>query len=149
MLDNECTVAERRFSVFSIGFIPVHFCTFVHRIFIVDDHPTIRRIYAEAIAETDDLDVCGVAASFAEALQALPEAQPDLALVDLSLGRDAPSGLELIGRLSNEAQNWLVMSVHDDPFTAQRVLASGADEFLSKRKAGDALLQTIRKVLST
>lgn len=90
-----------------------------------------------------------MAASFAEALQATPEAQPDLALVDLSLGRDAPDGLDLIGKLSTKVKNWLVMSVHDDPFTVRRVLASGADEFLSKREAGDVLLQTIRRMLRT
>ena len=51
----------------------------VKRIFLADDHPLIRQIYAEEIEEAEDLTVCGTAASFVEALDALPAAGPDVA----------------------------------------------------------------------
>jgi DNA-binding NarL/FixJ family response regulator len=120
---------------------------FVIRAFVVDDHALIRRTYAEEIEEAGGLTTCGTAASFAEALEALPEAGPDVALIDIALERDGPSGLELIRRLNTSMNGsepcWLVVSAYDDPATVERASEAGADAFLSKRDAGDALLETI------
>ncbi len=118
------------------------------RIFIVEDHPLVRESYAAYIGCEMDLDVCGAAASFAEARQAIPEAHPDLVLVDVSLGAGSPDGIELMQLLkSNVAASWLVVSAHDDLRTVERALGAGARGFLFKREASRMLLQAIRAVL--
>lgn len=144
----------------------------VNRVFIVDDHALIRRSYAEEVEDTDGFTMCGTAASFAEALEALPATRPDVVLVDLSLDRDAPGGAELIRRLTasmaNEAMTdasatdasaeeppadppapvprWLVVSAYDNEAIVERVRDAGAHGFLSKRDAGDGLRAALRDV---
>ena len=121
------------------------------QIFIVEDHPIIRQIYVDEISEASGLTVCGTAASFAEALEGLPKARPDLATVDIALGQEASDGLELIRQLAasfnGRVPRWLVVSAHDDQVTIQRAFEAGADEFISKRKVGDVLITTIREML--
>src|ERR1700722_8371333 len=55
------------------------------RIFLVDDHPVIRRGVALLINEEPDLTVCGEADNGPLAVEMIPKAAPDLAIVDLSL----------------------------------------------------------------
>ena len=50
-----------------------------HQIFIVDDHPVMRRGYAYLIGAEMDLEICGEAESAREALDRIPKADPDLA----------------------------------------------------------------------
>jgi two-component system invasion response regulator UvrY len=119
-------------------------------VFIVDDYPLFRQGYAALLDESPDLSVCGTAASFDEALQAIPQAHPDLVLVDLSLGEDDEGGLALIGHFGNtvpEDIRWLVVSGHEAPERVQRALDAGAHGFLSKRRAADELRPAIRSVL--
>lgn len=135
----------------------------MRRVFLVDDHSFIRLLYSEEIEDANGLTVCGTAASFAEALEALPTARPDVALVDIMLGKDAPDGLELMRRLrrsmnSSKARSndmapaegpsprWLVMSSRDDPATVQQAHEAGADGFLPKREASHGLVAAIRKL---
>ena len=54
-------------------------------IFIVDDHPVLRRGLASLIETVPGLAVCGAAATAQAALEALSERQPDLLIVDLAL----------------------------------------------------------------
>lgn len=121
------------------------------RVFLVDDHPAIRHVYAEVIKEADDLTVCGTAASFAEAIEAIPVARPEVALIDISLGREGPDGLELIRRLHasvpGDGPRWLVVSAHDDQAFVRQARDVGANGFLSKRDAGGRFIAAIRSVL--
>ena len=127
------------------------------RVFLVDDNPLIRRLYVREIEEVGDFSVCGMAASFAEALEELPAARPDVAIVDIRLerearrGGEASDGLELIRRLrasmKEEAPRWLVVSSLDDPATIRQAHEAGADAFLPKHEAKRMLVATLRKVL--
>jgi CheY-like chemotaxis protein len=67
------------------------------RVLIVDDNPTFLEA-AGALLERQQLDVVGRAASAAEALRRAEETHPDVALVDVSLGRE--SGLDLARQLA-------------------------------------------------
>ena len=64
------------------------------KILLVDDHPIVRQGITELIEYEEGLSVCCAAETVSEAMQAIAELKPDLAVVDLSL-QDS-SGLELI-----------------------------------------------------
>jgi DNA-binding NarL/FixJ family response regulator len=63
------------------------------QIFIIEDHPIMRYTLSKFIRKTLYLEVCGEAASRAEALERLAKVEVDLVLIDVLL--PGMSGLEL------------------------------------------------------
>ena len=119
----------------------------VKRIMIVDDHPIVRQGVRHVIEQEPDLRICAEAESATEALQALQQQQPDLAIVDISLkGTD---GLELTKwiRAQNDKVPVLIMSMHDESLYAERVLRAGAHGYVMKAEVADKIVDAIRKVL--
>jgi DNA-binding NarL/FixJ family response regulator len=118
------------------------------RIFLVDDHPVIRRGVALLINDEPDLTVCGEADNGPLAVEMIPKASPDLAIVDLSL--KTTSGIELLKDLKAlmPALPVLVMSMHDESLYAERSLRAGARGYLMKNEPGDVVISAIRRVLS-
>jgi len=114
------------------------------RILIVDDHPIVRMGLASLISAEADLEVCGQAADYGEALRAIAQVRPDLAIIDLSL-RDS-SGLELLKEVTRQNVQAMVVSMHDEPTWAERALAAGARGYLHKSEAGRNVVDAIRKV---
>jgi DNA-binding NarL/FixJ family response regulator len=118
------------------------------RILLVDDHPMMLRGIRDTLANEPDLEIAGEARDSASAMRALEESTPDLALVDLSLGRE--SGLELIRNMKAQRPELkvLVLSMHDDALYAERVLRAGALGFVNKAEPGHTLIQSVRRALA-
>ncbi|MDX1419217.1 MAG: response regulator [Rubricoccaceae bacterium] len=107
-----------------------------HRIFLVEDHPFVREMQARLIDLQPGLSMCGTAATAEEALEALPAADADLVLLDLSL--DGDSGLDLLATLR---ERWptlpcLVLSGQPAIEREAEARAAGAVGYVEK---GDAL----------
>jgi len=81
-----------------------------------------------------------------QALAAVDASQPQVALVDLSLGDD--NGLDLIKDILHRAPQTriLVLSMHEEALYAARSKAAGALGFCSKRERVGILLDAIRTV---
>src|SRR5437763_6415568 len=118
----------------------------VTRVFIVDDHPAVREALGIRIASQPDLQVCGEAADMSEALRLIPNAKPDVAVVDISL--KSSSGLDLIKRIKERGDHVriLVWSMHSDTFYAERALRAGACGYISKDHATSTIIDAIRCV---
>jgi len=118
------------------------------RVFLVDDHPLVREWLASLVALEPDLEICGQAEEVAAALAAVPLAQPDIVVVDLSLPRS--SGLELIKDLSAQFPSirLLVLSMLDEVSVAERAFRAGAHGYAVKRESGPAIVDAIRSVLA-
>lgn len=116
------------------------------RVFIVDDHPLVREFLATLIDQQPDLTVCGQADDHRSALTGIASTQPDVAIVDLSLGEK--SGLELIRQLkaSHPRVAVLVLSMHDEDLYALRALRAGARGYIMKREATGNVILAIRRV---
>jgi DNA-binding NarL/FixJ family response regulator len=117
------------------------------RVFIVDDHPLVREGLANLINRQDDLIVCGEAEDSAQAIASIKKAQPDVALIDISLKNE--SGLELVKHLENQFPQvaLIVLSMHDEDLYAERALRAGARGYVMKREASKSVLASIRRVL--
>ena len=117
------------------------------RVFVVDDHPMMRRGYASLLGGEPDLEVCGEAASAHEALTAVASAAPDLVLADISL--EGTNGIELTKRLLSERPGLpvLIVSMHDEALYAERALEAGARGYLMKMEGDEAVLHAVRRVL--
>jgi DNA-binding NarL/FixJ family response regulator len=117
------------------------------RVLVVDDHPLVRAGIVALIANELDLEVCGEAGTFREALELTQRTEPDLAIVDLSL--TDRSGLELVKRLKGKpSMRVLVCSMHEESLFAQRVLNAGAMGYINKHEATTSVIEAIRRVLS-
>lgn len=117
------------------------------RILIVDDHPLFREGLQQLIARDSDLEVCGEASDAAEAMQLISEREPDLVVVDISLG--AGSGIDLIKTIRSTYDDLpvLVVSMHDESLYAERSLRAGAMGYVMKHESGKTVRIAIRKVL--
>jgi DNA-binding NarL/FixJ family response regulator len=118
-----------------------------HRIFIVDDHPIVRRGLIQLINQEADLVVCGEAEEARKALQLLKASKPDLVLVDISL--QGVDGIELIKLIRVRYENLpvLVISMHDESLFAERALRAGARGYIMKQEAIEKMKEAIRRVL--
>ena len=67
------------------------------KVFIVDDHCILREGLSHLINSEEDLMVCGETDNVSDALQAIEESQPDIVIVDISLGDG--SGIRLTENL--------------------------------------------------
>jgi len=118
-----------------------------NRIFIVDDHPIVRKGLGQLINQEDDLVICGEADNAETALELLKKVKPDLAIVDISLrGID---GIELTKLIRARFDNIpvLVVSMHDESLFAERALRVGARGYIMKQEAIEKMMEAIRKVL--
>lgn len=117
------------------------------RIFIVEDHPSMRSAYTMVINAEPDLEICGEAESAEETLEILDDFNPDLLLVDISL--PGMSGIDLLRELQNQKRNLasIVVSGHDDRTYIDQILKYGASAYVMKHQGPDVLLETIRQVI--
>jgi len=117
------------------------------KVFIVDDHPVVRRGLAEVIGQEADMQVCGEAGDVADAMRKIEASAPDVVVVDISL--DNESGIELIEHVHARwpATKTLVSSAHDEQVYAGRVLRAGALGYVSKRESLSKIVEAIRHVL--
>jgi len=115
---------------------------------VVDDHPIVRKGFANLINNEPDLQICGEAEDISQALRVAREAEPDLAIIDLAL--KAGNGLEVIKALKSHNPNikMLAASALDESLFAERALRAGAQGFISKNEAIENLIGAIRAVLA-
>jgi DNA-binding NarL/FixJ family response regulator len=118
------------------------------KILIVDDHPLMREGLNELLAPEADLEVCGEADSAASALKAIELLNPEVIVLDLTLGAD--DGVALVGTLR---QRWpalpiLVLSMHDEAVYGERLLAMGVRGYVMKQEASQVILTALRKVIA-
>jgi DNA-binding NarL/FixJ family response regulator len=117
------------------------------RIFLVDDHPIVRRVLQLLISLEGDMMVCGEAESAPVAVEKVEASKADLAVIDLAL--KSGSGLELIKQLrsQNPRLKLLVFSMRDEGIYAERALRAGANGYITKEEGTEKALEAIRLIL--
>jgi DNA-binding NarL/FixJ family response regulator len=103
------------------------------RCLIVDDSPRFLHA-ARGLLERQGICVVGLASTGAEALRQAAELRPDVALVDIGLGRE--SGFEVARRLRREVDlaglRVILISTHDEQDYADLITTSPAIGFIPK-----------------
>ncbi|MCA9540460.1 MAG: response regulator transcription factor [Myxococcales bacterium] len=117
------------------------------RIFIIDDHPVVRRGLRSLFEGDGQWVCCGEAETQTEALDRLPEAGAELVLLDLSLREG--SGLDLLKTLRARFPDVavLMVSMHDEALYADRCLRAGARGYIMKHEPADRVLEAVATVL--
>lgn len=116
------------------------------RLLLADDHAIVRSGLKQLFSLAPDLRVVGEAMDGAGLMEALRAQMPDLVLLDINM--PGVSGPDLIARIRSHwpALPLLVLSMHNEPQVAARVLKAGASGYVTKDSDMDVLLAAIRRV---
>lgn len=120
----------------------------LNTVLIVEDHPIFLKGLVHLLSSETGFSIVAEASNRNDALKAVDEKKPNIALVDLTLGDD--NGLDLIKDIRFRSPNTriLVLSMHDERFYAERSLASGAHGYCMKEEATDHIVAALRTVAS-
>jgi len=117
----------------------------VARIFLIDDHPAVRKGLKLLLSQEAHI-ICGEAASSRETFEQIGASGAHMALLDLSLGDE--SGLELIAGIRESGISVLIYSMHEDADTIEKACTAGANGYVSKRETEDLLLVAVADLLA-
>ena len=120
------------------------------RIFLLDDHELVRRGVRDLLWAQEDLAVVGEASTGQEALELIPQTQPDVAVLDVRLGDnpDAMNGIEVCRDIRSahpEVACIMLTSFADDEALFASIMA-GAAGYVLKQIRGSDLVSAIRRV---
>lgn len=116
------------------------------RVFLLDDHEIVRRGVRQLLDAEDDIEVVGEAGGAAEALDRIPAAQPDVAVLDVQLGDG--TGIEVARDISSSHPGIrcvMLTSFADDQAMFDSVVA-GAAGYVLKDVKGNELIDAVRRV---
>lgn len=116
------------------------------KVVIVDDHPLVRKGLASILKMSGTMELLGEAANSGEALHLFKTKKPDLALVDLRLGRE--SGLDLIKEAQCQGVTCkfvvLTSSTEEKDFTTAKEL--GVAGYVLKDALPEELLHALHMI---
>ena len=116
------------------------------RVFLLDDHEVVRRGLADLLALESDLEVVGEAGTMAEALNRIPAARPDVAVLDVRLPDG--TGVDVCRDIRSafpEIRALMLTSYADDEALFDAIMA-GASGYVLKDIRGNDLVSAIRSV---
>jgi DNA-binding NarL/FixJ family response regulator len=117
------------------------------RVFLVDDHETVRDGLRRLVNAQPDMEVVGEAADGRTALEQITAANVDVVVLDLSM--PGMSGLSTAHALKSiDGVKVVALTRHDDDAFVQELTAAGAVAYVLKQSPSAELLRAIRIVAS-
>ncbi len=118
------------------------------KIFLADDHLILREGLKHIIAKADKLDIIGEAGDGREALEAIGQLKPDIAILDISM--PSMSGIEVTRQLKKfyPAIKIIILTQYDMEEYVEQLLEYNIDGYILKDNAGIDLIKAINKVIN-
>lgn len=116
------------------------------RIFIAEDHETVREGLKLIINQQTDMEVCGEAADGAIAVSEARRLQPDIVVMDVTMPE--MNGLKATKKLKQFCPQMKILTLtrHTDEGYLQELLRAGASGYVLKQSSSDQLLRAIRSI---
>lgn len=116
------------------------------RVFIVDDHPVVRRGIAGLLAEYPDMQVVGESEGGPGVLEQCAALTPDIVLLDIKL--QSGDGLSICRALrkSQPGLRIVMLTSYDEETYLLEALRLGAQGYLLKSSSPEILVDTLRAV---
>ena len=114
---------------------------------IVDDNKDIRSALEQIILMAEGYTLAGSYADAEEALQKIPEAKPNVVLMDINLG-DGESGIDCVRQLKPQYPEILFMmcTIYEEDEKIFEALKAGANGYILKKTAPGKLLDSLREL---
>ena len=112
-------------------------------VFIVDDSDSIRQRLIAMLGTMSNVTIAGDARTASEAIAGIDAAQPDVVLLDLTLGDS--SGMDVLRALNRKVSlaSVVVLTNHSEPQYRRACLKAGARHFLDKSTQFDCVRDVI------
>lgn len=116
------------------------------RVFVVDDHPVVRRGLRTLLDSLVDVEVVGEASTGEKAIAEVPGAEPDVVVMDLNL--PGINGIETTLRLVNDAPHLgvLVLTMFEDDESVFAAMRAGARGYVLKGADQEDLARAVLAV---
>src|ERR1700688_1564195 len=117
-----------------------------HRILVVDDPPSFRRILRMLLEKNSQWEVCGEASDGWEAVKRTTELRPDIILMDLHMPR--LNGLEATRQIHRllPSTRILILTLRDNSILPRIAQESGAQGYVLKYESFDILNRAIESM---
>lgn len=114
------------------------------RILLVDDHVVLRQGLKALFSAEDDIEIVGEAGNGREALSLVPELQPDIVLMDISMPH--LNGIEATRQIRRDhpTVKVVILSMHDGEAYVLQAFRAGAVGYVLKQSNATELLSAIR-----
>jgi two-component system response regulator DevR len=118
------------------------------RILLADDHAVVRSGIRSLLEHHDDLSVVEEASSADEVVAAVASCDPDVALIDIKLSGDGPTGIDVARRLKRQGERprIAIITAFDDGDYVFNALHAGVDAYILKTVSEDVLADAIRAI---
>jgi two-component system, NarL family, response regulator DesR len=118
------------------------------RILLADDHRLFAESLMALLSEDDRVDVVGIAANGAEAVDLATQLKPDVILMDLKMpGMDGLEATRRIRKLGLASQI-LILTGEDAPVGSEEAAQAGASGYLRKEQDVEELRSVFLEVAS-
>lgn len=119
-----------------------------HSVYIVDDHPAVRRLLSSLLSRQPDLTVAGSAADGLDAVADILKLRPDVIVMDISMPR--MNGIEAARELCvqwSEAKV-VILSMHATSDYVRHAFEAGARGYVLKDSAAQEIIEAVHTVLA-
>ncbi len=114
------------------------------KIIIVDDHPLVRQGLASLISMEDDMELIGECSNVNEALLMIDEKKPDMAIIDLKLGKE--SGLDIVTARKKASCKFVILTSSAAYIDFKKSEELNVDGYVLKEALPEELLYALRLV---
>ncbi len=116
-------------------------------VFLLDDHELVRTGLKTVFESEEDIEVAGEAGTAAEALVRIPQARPDVAILDVRLPDG--QGVEVCREIRSTvepAPACLMLTSYSDDDALFGAIMAGAAGYMLKQVSGRSLVEAVRTV---
>ena len=116
------------------------------RVFVAEDHATVRDGLRLLIESQDDMEVIGEASDGRAAVERAPSLKPDVLLLDVSMPQ--MSGLQAARQVTKSAPGVSILALtrYSDDAYVKEMLSAGVNGYVLKQSPTEELLRGIRAV---
>lgn len=116
------------------------------RVVLADDHGVVRDGLRVLLEGQSDMRVVGSVATGPDAVRAVAQATPDVAVLDLAMPE--MDGIEATWEIRQQspATQVVILSIYDTPEHVSRALQAGARGYVAKECAGEEVIAAVRAV---
>lgn len=111
------------------------------RVFLVDDHPIVRKGLRTLLEEQGDIVVVGESGSGQQALYEIPRVKPDVVVMDIAL--PDVNGIEVTHQVRRYTQV-VILSMYDGREFVRQAIRAGAKAYVLKESVLSDLVTAVR-----